>query len=568
MEGGLGNNTIHSLGGTDSLTVQDKSGVSDPNGYDGNLEVLDYDAGDEWSFPIDSGARLGASCTSVEVQVFVSWDYPADPGPGKHWVDHVQYTLCENGVPFHTVPVDQGTGDPNNHGYYAGNYYWTDLGQYTIPTGDTLKVELSTDTRDPNDPNDDPLDGCLWADAVMIHPLWPTVTVRGGQSDQPYTEKDDWLQSWQPISVPVEGDGNDRAKVELSASIDTQYGSVSDWQAVLPNVPGLEFWTAATGGTQLTADGSGYLIDQALTGGLYTGTVYVSQDPSFAATEGEGGATLQQIAFHAEIVSPEAGDPSGGDVVDLVQCTAIVESDIGKVNLLDTGNVDTLDQGLNLQAGGLGPYRIGTQSWARFESTNFADAIKDVQRYSKFSDEAGKPFPTQQNQYLPDYKQYYWMSKPIAGLWIFARPFAITVDYHSVPNNPVYFQLQEKVSYDSWNPQTGQWQFDPQVTETQTGQKLKAGATSVTFNRLPDNYASYRASTVAPDARGPVHTALFDFLKKPTGANGQDDQQFVLTDTPTLANQNPGVGIRETVEQVVKIYSKDGKDLQEWGTRL
>jgi hypothetical protein len=242
----------------------------------------------------------------------------ADPGANKHWVDHVQYTMCDNGTPFCTVPVNQGTGAPNNHGFYAGNYYWTDLGQHTIPTGHTLSVDLSAGIRDLNDPYDDPVDGCLWADAVMIHFLWPTLTIRGGQSDQPYTEKDDWLQSWQPISVPVEGDGNDRVAVELSASIDTHYGSVSDWQAVLPSVAGLEFWTAASGGAQLPVVGSGNPIDQALTAGLYTGTVYVSEDPSFAATQGEGGATLQQIAFHAEIVSPETGDPSGADVsVDL-----------------------------------------------------------------------------------------------------------------------------------------------------------------------------------------------------------------------------------------------------------
>ena len=156
----------------------------------------------------------------------------------------------------------------------------------------------------------------------MIHPLWPTLTIRGGQSDQPYTERDDWLQSWQPINVPVEGDGNDRVKVELSASIDpAYYHSPSDWHAVLPSVAGLEFWTAHRCGTQLTADG-GNLINQALSGGSYTGTVYVSEDPSFAATQDGDDATLQQIAFHAEIVSPEAGDPSGGDVVEFVPCTA------------------------------------------------------------------------------------------------------------------------------------------------------------------------------------------------------------------------------------------------------
>ena len=110
--GGSGNNTIHSQNGTDSLTVEDYGGVSDPHAYDGNMQVLAYDdARGSWSFPIDSGSRLGANCTKVEVQVWVSWDHPADPGPGKHWADHVIYTIDDNDTPYtRTVPVDQGAG--------------------------------------------------------------------------------------------------------------------------------------------------------------------------------------------------------------------------------------------------------------------------------------------------------------------------------------------------------------------------------------------------------------------------------------------------------------------------
>ena len=62
-----------------------------------------------------------------------------------------------------------------------------------MPTGDQLSVSLSADPNpdytNPNSPayDSNDVDGNLWADAVMVHPLWPTVTIRAGQSDQPYT---------------------------------------------------------------------------------------------------------------------------------------------------------------------------------------------------------------------------------------------------------------------------------------------------------------------------------------------------------------------------------------------
>ena len=57
--------------------------------------------------------------------------------------------------------------------------------------------------------------------------------------------------------------------MQLNASVKPLYyeisgSSANDWHAILPNVTGLEFWTAAAGGTQLTPDGNGNLIDQEL----------------------------------------------------------------------------------------------------------------------------------------------------------------------------------------------------------------------------------------------------------------------------------------------------------------
>ena len=117
-----------------------------------------------------------------------------------------------------------------------------------MPTGDQLSVSLSADPNpaytDPDDPAYDPNDvnGKLWGDAVMVHPLWPMVTIRAGQSDQPYTEKDDWVQSWQPISIPVEDGSGNRVQIRLNAAIDEAYEDVTDWTAALSLPGGATAW--------------------------------------------------------------------------------------------------------------------------------------------------------------------------------------------------------------------------------------------------------------------------------------------------------------------------------------
>ena len=58
-----------------------------------------------------------------------------------------------------------------------------------------------------------------------------------------------------PDSISADGDG-ERTKVTLSATFGgvPSGPSTTGWTVVLPNIPGLEFWTTASGGTPLTAE--------------------------------------------------------------------------------------------------------------------------------------------------------------------------------------------------------------------------------------------------------------------------------------------------------------------------
>jgi hypothetical protein len=92
-------------------------------------------------------------------------------------------------------------------------------------------------------------------------------------------------------------------RINLQAVTDQLYENVTDWHAVLPNDPALEFWTAAQGGTRLNGldasgnpiDAAGDLINQPFSGdGTFDETVWVSEDPTNVA----GGSC---ITFEAEL---------------------------------------------------------------------------------------------------------------------------------------------------------------------------------------------------------------------------------------------------------------------------
>jgi hypothetical protein len=105
---------------------------------------------------------------------------------------------------------------------------------------------------------------------------------------------DDALNALYPTALNLEGNGQ-RTEVELS--IGAPNGSGCSYEVVVPNVAGVEFWTAATGGTQLMPDVNGNIIDTSLSGvsGQYTRTLWVSAASTVVdADDSPGGdATIQ-----------------------------------------------------------------------------------------------------------------------------------------------------------------------------------------------------------------------------------------------------------------------------------
>jgi hypothetical protein len=86
---------------------------------------------------------------------------------------------------------------------------------------------------------------------------------------------DDALSGQEP--APVYDEGDQRVEVDLSGGFDAP---ASGWRFVLPDVPGLEFWTAPTGGTRLTPDSQGNVVDASLSvSGEYDQTLWCSVDP-------------------------------------------------------------------------------------------------------------------------------------------------------------------------------------------------------------------------------------------------------------------------------------------------
>jgi hypothetical protein len=254
----------------------------------------------------DSGlATYFSGCQRLEgimqVAVYVRWDAGVS-APGG-WTHDAWYTLTCGGVQDVIGPFDQSS--PSG----SGSDPWQMIsGQHSLPNGfyNGGAITVAITNYDPRVGSTDNGDGrALQLGSVMLHPLWPTVSVTAvGQSPQPTDAAGNpiapadanqyaaWLDAWQSIPVPVE-DGSDRTEIELRASIDSVFSNVTDWHAVLPNISGLEFWTSATGGTTpLTPDANGNLIDQAFSGnGTFDMTLWVSSVSS---------ESLQPISFSAE----------------------------------------------------------------------------------------------------------------------------------------------------------------------------------------------------------------------------------------------------------------------------
>ena len=248
-------------------------------------------SGFPWQFSVDSGARLGENATTP-VAVYVCWNPSDSLWLGNHWATDAQYSVYDGSTLLAAVDVNQQNSCPSESPD-PSDHPWMLLGVYNITSG-TVGVQL-------RDGNNNPAYGeMLDFNDVMVRPIWPTVSIRADEDGTgQFGIYDDYLNAANAAQIPVEGDGTPRLAVQLSATVDPVYAqmagaSMSDWKAILPNVPGLEFWTAATGGEQLGAvDGSGDLIDDTLpSSGQYTRTVWVSVDPNSTVS-----ADVSQIAF-------------------------------------------------------------------------------------------------------------------------------------------------------------------------------------------------------------------------------------------------------------------------------
>jgi hypothetical protein len=304
--GGSGNNYIDPRGGTGLATVE----VEDHNGlptFDGNIDASgnsdngDYEAiadpgyGGQvanWDFSgFDSGVRLGEDATTP-MAVYANWQSTASPSPGTQWVDNAVYVVMDGSTILGTVTVDQ-TSSPGNGSPESADRPWKLLGVWNVPAGDTIEVILKSGDIGSANPGD-----MLCAGDVMVHAIWPTVTIRtNANGDGILDTKDDWVDSFQPIQMAVEGTGT-RTELQLQTSIEMLYFSISSAIATeaLPSVSGLTFWSSEQTTTPLTPDSNGNIIDQSLSSSDYTNTstLYCS----FPANSNDSSVQIQ-LAFQS-----------------------------------------------------------------------------------------------------------------------------------------------------------------------------------------------------------------------------------------------------------------------------
>jgi hypothetical protein len=300
------------------------------------------------SFTTNSGFRLGESLIT-QAAIYGRWDPSASAPSGSFWTHDAWYSIYQGTTLLDVIgPVNESDACGT-----SGQPWQLLSGSNALPGGTynligTVYIWLSNynpnNPNNPNNPSDNGDGGLLYVDATMLQPIWPTVCIKAvGQGVQPTVAPADpwqyaaWQDTWQPIQIPVWGDG-DRAQVQLHAAINQIYSNVTDWSAVLPNIDGLEFWTAQTGGTQLNGldanenpiDSAGDLIDQSFSGGgTFDQTVWVSEDPTYVAenpddltppainfyTQAEAGSSQHPVLAQVADCAPTAAEVSGWTIV-------------------------------------------------------------------------------------------------------------------------------------------------------------------------------------------------------------------------------------------------------------
>ena len=199
---GMGTNDIFEGGGTKNYIYPNYGGngglasieVKDSNNnptFDGNVNSngttylgddheenpADSGYGGTWTFnDLDSGARLGEDATTP-LAVYATWNTTSLSLPtGKtSWATNAEYWVYEvtpGGVstPLGTSYVNQASR-PANQSPITNDRNWTRLGVWNVTVGDTLEVFLT-------DGNTSVSTDELCVGDVMIHAIWPTVSIR------------------------------------------------------------------------------------------------------------------------------------------------------------------------------------------------------------------------------------------------------------------------------------------------------------------------------------------------------------------------------------------------------
>ena len=102
--------------------------------------------------------------------------------------------------------------------------------------------------------------------------------------------------------VEVPDDGS-RAELDLQVTVNAALASQGGCCAVLANVSGLQFWDSQTGGSRITPDENGDIVDASLAGsGEYSGTLWVCADlgATADASPAGGGPGTTTVNFQAE----------------------------------------------------------------------------------------------------------------------------------------------------------------------------------------------------------------------------------------------------------------------------
>jgi hypothetical protein len=248
-------------------------------------------------------------------EIYARWDNTATPPQGfGGWTGDTWYEIAYGVGQVATVQVHEDQtcpGDP-----------WYSLGVF--PADATVKL-LNYDPSDSGD-NGDGLP--IYLDAVMFRQLNPVASISvPDEWPQPAETPADtgqyaaWQDTWRTIAAPSDASGQ-REEIDLHAAVDAALVGQSQWQAELPAVSGLEFWTAAQGGTQLTPDANGNLIDQVFSS-TFAEDVWVSSpsgvDPTITLNAVGTQATPGVTSVSTGLVGPRDGadcvssEPAGND---------------------------------------------------------------------------------------------------------------------------------------------------------------------------------------------------------------------------------------------------------------